>query len=141
MKHTPVPAFTRTSLRVKLLMENKTLNQTTLMILAPLLILTGIAGFVIPEEYSLMSGATPYNLFHIIFGAIGLVLLQTKNDLVASGFNLGFGLIDLYQVLASVVGLTPKQYFYWTYFDDIVHVLLGFALVIIGGYGLRKWNE
>ena len=111
------------------------------MILAPLLIITGIAGFVIPEEYSLMSGATPYNLFHILFGAIGLLLLQTKNDLVASGFNLGFGLIDLYQVLASVVGLTPIQYFYWTYFDDVVHVILGFALVIIGGYGLREWSK
>jgi hypothetical protein len=122
-------------------MENKTLNQTTLLILAPLLIITGIAGFVLPESYSLMSNAAPYNLFHIIFGAIGLLLLQTKNDLVASGFNLSFGLIDLYQVLASVVGLTPKQYFYWTYADDVVHVILGFALVIIGGYGIRKWKE
>jgi hypothetical protein len=35
-------------------MENKTLNQTTLMILAPLLIVTGIAGFVLPEGYSLI---------------------------------------------------------------------------------------
>ena len=122
-------------------MENRTLNQTTLLILAPLLIVTGIAGFALPESYSLMSNAAPYNLFHIIFGAIGLVLLQTKNDLVASGFNLGFGLIDLYQVLASVVGLTPIQYFHWTYADDVVHVILGFALVIIGGYGLRKWKE
>jgi uncharacterized membrane protein len=122
-------------------MENRTLNQTTLLILAPLLIVTGIAGFVLPESYSLMSNAAPYNLFHIIFGAIGLVLLQTKNDLVASGFNLGFGLIDLYQVLASVVGLTPIQHFHWTYADDVVHVILGFALVIIGGYGLRKWRE
>jgi uncharacterized membrane protein len=122
-------------------MENRTLNQTTLLILAPLLIVTGIAGFVLPESYSLMSNAAPYNLFHIIFGAIGLVLLQTKNDLVASGFNVGFGLIDLYQVLASVVGLTPIQHFHWTYADDVVHVILGFALVIIGGYGLRKWKE
>ena len=121
-------------------MENRTLNQTTLLILAPLLIITGLAGFVLPESYSLMSNAAPYNLFHIIFGAIGLLLLQTKNDLVASGFNLGFGLIDLYQVLASVAGLTPKQYFLWTYADDVVHVILGFALVIIGGYGLRKWK-
>jgi hypothetical protein len=118
-------------------MENRTLNQTTLMIVAPLLLLTGIAGFVLPERYSLMSGAAPYNLFHILFGALGLVLLSAKNDLVASVFNLGFGLLDLYQVLASVVGLTPIEYFHWTYVDDVVHVLLGFALVIIGGYGLR----
>lgn len=110
------------------------------MILAPLLIIAGIAGFVIPERYSLMSGAAPYNMFHLIFGAIGLVLISAKNELVASAFNLVFGLIDLYQVLASVVGLTPIQYFHWTYVDDVVHVILGFALVIIGGYGIRNWR-
>src|SRR5678815_524798 len=81
-------------------MENKTLNQKTLMVLAPLLVLTGIAGFVIPEQYSLMGGAAPYNTFHLIFGIVGLLLISTRNDLVASSFNLGFGLIDLYQVLA-----------------------------------------
>lgn len=122
-------------------MENKTLNQKTLMVLAPLLMLTGIAGFVIPPQYNLMSGATPYNLFHIIFGAIGLLVTLTNDELWSSSFNFGFGLIDLYQVLASVVGLTPIQYFYWTYVDDVVHVVLGFALVIIGGYGLVKRKE
>lgn len=133
MKSTPKPACTA--------MENKSLNQITLMILAPLLILTGIAGFVLPDQYSLMSNAAPYNLFHIICGAIGLMLIQTNNDLVASSFNLFFGTIDLYQVLASVVGLSPIQYFHWTYADDVVHVILGFALVIIGGYGLRHYNS
>jgi len=122
-------------------MEDKTINQTTLMILAPLLLVTGIAGFVLPERYALMSNAVPYNLFHLIAGAIGLFLISAKSDLVASAFNFGFGLIDLYQVLASVVGLTPIEYIHWTYIDDLVHVLLGFALVIIGGYGLRKWRD
>ena len=120
-------------------MENKTLNQKTLMVLAPLLMLTGIAGFVIPPQYNLMSGATPYNLFHIIFGAIGLLLTITNDELWAISFNFGFGLIDLYQVVASVMAYTPIQYFFWTYVDDVVHVLLGFALVIIGGYGLRSY--
>ncbi|HZN07395.1 MAG TPA: hypothetical protein VFB65_11455 [Pyrinomonadaceae bacterium] len=119
-------------------MENKTLNQKTLMVLAPLLVLTGIVGFVIPEQYNLMSGATPYNMFHLICGTLGLLLISANSDLLASSFNLGFGLIDLYQVLASVVGLTPIQYFHWTYVDDVVHVLLGFALVIIGGYGISR---
>jgi hypothetical protein len=114
------------------------MNQKTLTILAPLLILTGIAGFVIPEQYSLMSGAAPYNLFHIFFGALGLMVLMTKSELFASVFNLGFGLIDLYQVLASVVGLTPIEYFHWTFADDVLHVLIGFALVIIGGLGLMR---
>jgi hypothetical protein len=122
-------------------MENKTLNQKTLMVLGPLLLLTGIAGFVVPESYSLMSGAAPYNLFHIIFGALGLLVVMSNSDRWASAFNLIFGLIDLYQALASVVGLAPIQYFHWTYADDVVHVLLGFALVLIGGYGLRNWKE
>ena len=122
-------------------MENKTLNQKTLMILAPLLVLTGIAGFLIPEQYSMMSGAAPYNMFHLVFGAVGLVLMSAKNDLLASSFNLGFGLIDLYQVLASVIGLTPIEYFHWTYVDDVVHVILGFALVLIGGYGILNWKK
>ena len=122
-------------------MENKSLNQKTLLVLGPLLLLTGISGFVIPERYSLMSGATPYNLFHIIFGVLGLWLAMSNSDLGASAFNLGFGLLDLYQALASVVGLAPIQYFHWTYVDDVVHVLLGFALVLIGGYGLRNWKE
>lgn len=120
-------------------MEDKTLNRLTLSIFAPLLILTGIAGFLIPPRYQLMSGAAPYNLFHLIFGAIGLFLVTaTKSDLWASAFNFGFGLIDLYQVLASLFALTPIQYFYWTYADDVLHVLIGFALVLIGGYGLRN---
>ena len=133
MSRTLAPGFTK--------MENKTLNQKTLMIFAPILVLTGIAGFLIPERYSLMSGAAPYNTFHLIFGALGLVLISANSDLVATWFNFGFGLIDLYQVLASVVGLTPIEYFHWTYADDVLHVIIGFALTIIGGYGLYKWKE
>lgn len=122
-------------------MEDRTLNQETLTVLAPLLMLVGIAGFLIPERYSLTSGAAPYNVFHMIFGAIGLLLMSPKNDLLAISFNFGFGLIDLYQVFASIFGLTPIQYFHWTYFDDVAHVILGFALVIIGGYGIQKWKK
>lgn len=119
-------------------MENKTLNQKTLLIFAPILILIGIAGFVIPERYSLTSGAAPYNLFHIFFGAIGLMLAMTNRELPASLFNFGFGLIDLYQAVASVFGLTPIEYFHWTFADDVLHVLIGFALVIIGSLGLTR---
>jgi hypothetical protein len=122
-------------------MENKTLNRMTLAIFAPLLMLTGIAGFLIPPAHRLMSGEPAYNLFHLFFGAIGLFLVTaTKDDLWASLFNVSFGLIDLYQVVASVFALTPIQYFFWTYADDVAHVVIGFALVIIGSFGLKKWK-
>jgi hypothetical protein len=120
--------------------NKKSLNFITLAIFAPVLIIAGIAGFVIPAEQSLTSGAPAYNIFHLIFGAIGLLLVCTRNELWLSSFNFGFGLIDLYQAMASALHLPPEEYFLWTKVDDILHVLIGLALVIIGVYGLFKLN-
>ncbi|HEX5704426.1 MAG TPA: hypothetical protein VFX97_14585 [Pyrinomonadaceae bacterium] len=120
---------------------NKSLNFITLAIFAPVLIIVGIAGFLVPPEQSLTSGAPAYNVFHLIFGAIGLLIVWTRNELALSSFNFGFGLIDLYQALASTLHLPPENYFLWTKVDDILHVLIGLALVIIGVYGLVKLNS
>lgn len=116
----------------------KSVNFITLAIFAPVLIIAGIAGFLVPAELSLTSGAPAYNVFHLIFGAIGLLVVWTRNELWLSSFNFGFGLIDLYQAAASVLHLPPEEYFLWTRVDDILHVLIGLALVIIGVYGLFK---
>jgi len=118
--------------------RRKSLNHIALAIFAPVLILAGIAGFLMPAEYSLTSGAPAYNIFHLVFGFIGLLLVWKRNELWLALFNTGFGLIDLYQALASVLHLPPEQYFLWTRVDDILHVLIGLALVIIGCYGLIK---
>ena len=119
-------------------MKKKSLNFITLAIFAPILILVGIAGFLIPPEQSLTSGAPAYNVFHIFFGLLGLVILRSKNEFGISLFNAGFGMIDLYQALASNLNLPPKTYFLWTCVDDILHVVIGLVLVMIGLYGLRK---
>ena len=116
----------------------KSINFITLAIFAPVLIIAGIAGFLVPAEASLTSGAPAYNIFHLVFGALGLLLVWTRNELWLSSFNFGFGLIDLYQALASALHLPPEKYFLWTNVDDILHVVIGLALVIIGGYGLSK---
>jgi hypothetical protein len=110
----------------------------TLSVFAPLLIAVGILGFVVPEQYSLTSGAAPYNLFHILFGAIGLFIVSLKRELYAALFNILFGAIDLYQALASFIGLTPKQYFLWTPVDDYLHVLIGIALIAVGSKALLR---
>ena len=117
------------------------LNRITLAVFAPILLLVGVAGFLIPPELSLTSGATPYNIFHLLFATIGLLILFSKNERAAIGFNIGFGLIDLYQALASFINLPPKQYFLWTRVDDILHIVIGLALVIIGMYGLLNRRE
>ncbi len=108
------------------------LNWVVLSVFAPLLIIVGIAGFLVPDQYSLTSGAAPYNLFHILFGAIGLFLVSLKRELFAALFNIIFGAIDLYQAFASFLGLTPKQYFLWKPVDDYLHILIGIILIAVG---------
>src|SRR5262249_50678834 len=107
-------------------------NSLILAIFAPILILVGLLGFIIPPHKSLTSGAPPYNIFHIAFGLIGVIIVLTNQSAAVRAFNIGFGLIDLYQALASWLGLFPKRLFKWTRVDDILHVVIGAALVVIG---------
>src|SRR5262245_45257199 len=94
------------------------INYLTLVIFAPILILVGILGFVIPSEKSLTSGAPAYNIFHIAFGILGAGIALSGHDFSIKGFNITFGLIDLYQAAASAIGWFPKNYFLWTRIDD-----------------------
>lgn len=82
-------------------MPTRSINFITLAIFAPLLIVVGVAGFLVPSQLSLTSGAPAYNVFHIGFGLLGLSVLWSKREWFVSLFNAGFGLIDLYQALAS----------------------------------------
>jgi hypothetical protein len=120
------------------LINKQSLNAIILTVFAPLLILVGIAGFLIPPQQSLTSGATPYNIFHLFFGSVGLIILATRRQQLVSLFNAGFGLIDLYQVIASFLHLFPQRYFLWTRADDVLHIIIGLILTIAGCYGLRK---
>lgn len=119
-------------------MARKSANYITLAIFAPLLMIAGVAGFLVPPSLSLTSGAPAYNVFHLVFGLLGLLLVWAKKEKQISLFNAGFGLIDLYQALASYANLPPKQYFLWTRVDDILHVVIGLILFSIGCYGLIR---
>ncbi len=94
-----------------------------------------------PERLSLTSGAPAYNIFHVAFGFLGLLVLASKKERWVSLFNGGFGLIDLYQALASFMNLPPKQHFLWTGVDDILHLVIGTVLLVIGSYGLLKQRK
>ena len=107
------------------------MNYYILLIFAPLLILTGILGFVIPTNKSLTSGAPAYNIFHIIFGLAG-IMIATHHDNYIQAFNIGFGVIDLYQAAASFLHLFPEKQFRWKRADDVLHIVIGAALVLVG---------
>lgn len=121
--------------------SRKSLNYIVLLIFAPVLILAGIAGLLIPAGKGLTSGAAAYDIFHIVFGSIGLLLVLIKNEDWIRAFNIGFGLIDLYQAAASFMHLFPESYFRWTNVDDILHIVIGAGLVFIGIYGRRLRRE
>jgi hypothetical protein len=114
----------------------KNLNYWTLLIFAPILILIGILGFILPDGPT--SNAAAYNIFHIIFGLIGAGFVISKKQDLIRGFNIGFGFLDLYQALASFLNLFPEDYFKWKSTDDILHVVIGLALVLIGLSASRK---
>lgn len=109
--------------------EKRGLNYITLLIFAPLLVLAGTLGFVLPE--TILSGAPAYNLFHLFFGLLGIACVASKSDLLIRIFNGGFGLIDLYQAAASFLDLFPEEYFQWKVGDDLLHLILGFLLFTI----------
>ena len=108
------------------------LNHLTLVVFAPVLVLTGITGFLGPAPWDLMSTAAPYNIMHICAGTVGIAFAASKRDSLVRGFNIGFGAFDLYQLVASLAGLWPTELFAWHRGDDVLHGVLGGALVVIG---------
>ena len=112
-----------------------TRNQQVLSVFAPLLLVTGLLGYVLPADKSLMSGAAPYNVFHLIAGAIGLLIVLVRSGSAAIHFNLSFGVIDLYQAVAGLGGWFPAGLFELRPADHVVHVLVGLGLVVVGALG------
>jgi len=112
-------------------------NYYVLTVFAPILILAGVLGFVLPPSASLTSGAPAYNVFHLVSGALGLALALSRKETLIRAFNVGFGLVDLYQAAASFLHLFPEQHFRWTRIDDVLHVVIGALLVGVGLYGRR----
>ncbi len=110
-------------------MGTVTISLTVTRVFSVVLVLVGIVGFVVPADAALTSGAPAYNVFHLVFGFIGLGCALSKQPSAAKAFNFGFGLIDLYQALASFMHWWPESLFRWTRVDDVLHVVIGAALV------------
>lgn len=111
------------------------INYYVLLVFAPVLIVVGVLSFIIPENKSLTSGAPAYNIFHIVFGVIGLACVFFGVEPCARGFNIGFGAIDLYQAVASYLGWFPKAQFRWKRADDVLHIVIGLGLIALGIFG------
>ena len=112
-------------------------NGRVLAVFGPVLILTGIAGFLIPARFALLSGAPSYNVFHIAFGILATALVLARSATAIAAFNLGFGIGDVYQLVAGLTGWFPARQFRYKPADHVVHAVIGVGLVAVGWLGLR----
>ena len=112
-------------------------NARVLVVFGPVLILTGIAGFLVPPRLALMSGAPAYNIFHIVSGLIGTAVVLAGTARGVAAFNVGFGALDLYQLVAGLGGFFPARAFRYKPADHVLHAVLGLALVAVGWMALR----
>ena len=101
-------------------------------VFAPLLVLVGAMGFLSPNDRGTTSTAPAYNVLHLAFGLLGVAVVIWGERSAIRTFLIGFGLIDLYQALASRQHWFPETHFRWTRTDDLLHVVLGVVLVIVG---------
>lgn len=118
--------------RVDILATMARINQLTLSIFGPVLVITGALGLIGPSPWDLMSTAAPYDWMHIGFGLLGTALALSGRPGAIRAFNIGFGAFDLYQLLASLLGWFPAEHFQWHVGDDVLHGVLGAALVAVG---------
>lgn len=116
-----------------MVLEN--LNFLILLIFAPALVLVGILGFLTPASLKRISTEPAYNIFHIVCGVTGAIVLLSNNDSALKSFNLVFGLINIYQFAASYANQFPAHYFKWTRIDNLIHLLLGTFFLVIAFLG------
>jgi len=107
-------------------------NLRLLSVFAPVLIATGLLGWLLPPGLSVMSGAIPYDVFHLAFGVLGLAVVLGRSARLSALFNLGFGAIDLFQAVAGLVGFFPAELFALRPADHAAHLILGALLVTFG---------
>jgi len=106
-------------------------QQSVAIIFGALLVIIGAAGFVVPAVKAPTSGAPAYNVFHLAFGVVGIGL-GIAGTAAARAFTIGFGAIDLVQLVASRAGWYPKRVFRWKPADDVLHLIFGVVLIGIG---------
>jgi hypothetical protein len=108
-------------------------NRLALLAMTILLLGAALFGHLARAAGGLPSAATAYNLFHLLAGLVGVGVLVSsrRHPRGAAVFNAGFGLVDLYQAIAGIVGWAPARLFELRPADHVVHVVLGIALLAV----------
>jgi hypothetical protein len=113
-------------------------NLLLLTVFAPVLVATGLLGLTAPAASGPMSNAVPYDVFHIAFGLAGIAVVISRSHGAAALFNLGFGLVDLYQLAAGLTRSFPADLFALRPADHVLHLFIGALLVACGALGLAQ---
>jgi hypothetical protein len=108
----------------------------TALVFSLVLVYAGVSALVAPGAGA-MSTAPAYAWFHLAGAVVGVWAFALAQGAWSPAFLAAFGLLDLYQGAASVLGWFPIAFFRWTPADDLVHFVLGTVLVVGGILGFR----
>lgn len=88
---------------------------------------------------ALGAGEAPaYAAFHAVAAVLALAAALVARGTAAPAFCLALGAADLYQAVASAAGWFPREAFRWTPTDDVVHLVLGPLLLVLGAAALLR---
>jgi hypothetical protein len=120
---------------------SKNSNLLILKILSPLLLMLGVAGYLLPKEYSFICRDCYYNLLHINLGMMGFIMLFASNQALIRLYNIFLGFLFFYQATASLLNIFPARLFHYTCIDDIFHTDLGCMLLLVGILANTGWSK
>ena len=106
----------------------------TVLAFSVVLLLAGAIPFFVPAGGA-TSSAPAYAAFHLAGALFGFAAVAWRRGQFAPLFSLVFGVLDLYQALASAASWFPKDLFGWTPVDDGLHWVLGAVLILLGATG------
>jgi hypothetical protein len=106
-------------------------NVLALGIFSALILLIGVADFLLPEYLTILSATYICNLFRINLGLIGIIIALFNHIKLSRHSNFVFGMLLTYLAVASFFHLFPEEFFQWTVLDDILNMDIGLAMVLI----------
>ncbi len=99
-------------------------------------IIVGTFGFF-PSGFPFLSSSVHCNIYYVFAGVTGVLLFTYGGTPGALWFNLIFGLVEFYHVVARRLDLFPAVLFQYRRGDDLVHFIAGSVLMLCVLAGLR----
>lgn len=107
------------------------MNKTILKILGPILIAAGAAGYIVPEDFVLLSRELASNMTYINAGFISLIIAFTNNNTLTRAFNYLQGFLMIFLIVATWVNIFPAPHLNYQFLNTMINLNVGLILMFI----------